>query len=98
MAAGLPVITSDAVPFARIVRETGTGVVFQSGDPRSLAAAIRALADPALRRRYGSAGLGAVRTRYHWEYDAGVLVEAVGEVTDASSRRVLTAAPAEASR
>jgi glycosyltransferase involved in cell wall biosynthesis len=80
MAAALPVITSDAVPFARIVRETGAGVVFQSRDPASLAAAVRALADPEYRRSLGAAGLAAVKSRYHWEYDAGTLLAALEQV------------------
>jgi glycosyltransferase involved in cell wall biosynthesis len=32
MAAGLPVVTSSAIPAARVVRETGCGVVYQSQD------------------------------------------------------------------
>jgi glycosyltransferase involved in cell wall biosynthesis len=77
MAAELPVITSDAIPFARIVQETGSGVVFKSRDPESLAAAIRTLFDGGLRRAYGAAGLSAVRSRYNWEYDSRALLEAL---------------------
>jgi len=77
MAVELPVITSDAAPFARIVRETGAGVVFQSQDPASLADAVRTLFDGARRRSCGAAGLAAVRARYHWEHDAQMLLEAL---------------------
>jgi glycosyltransferase involved in cell wall biosynthesis len=77
MAAELPVITSDAVPFARIVQETGAGVVFKSRDPESLAAAIRTLFDGGLRRAYGAAGLAAVQSRYNWEYDSRALLDAL---------------------
>ncbi len=80
MAAELPVITSDAAPFARIVRETGAGVVFRSRDPASLADAVRAMSDPARRRAFGAAGLAAVRQRYHWEYDARALLAALDSV------------------
>jgi glycosyltransferase involved in cell wall biosynthesis len=81
MAAELPVITSDVIPFARIVRETGAGIVFKSRDPASLASAIRTLFDGARRRAYGAAGLAAVRSRYNWEYDAHVLVGALAQAT-----------------
>lgn len=77
MAAELPIITSDAAPFARIVRETGAGIVFRSHDPASLAEAIRSLFDGRRRRFLGGAGLAAVRSRYHWEYDARALIEAL---------------------
>lgn len=74
MAAELPVITSDAAPFARIVRETGAGIAFRSHDPAALAGAIRTLMDGARRRALGAAGLAAVRSRYHWEHDARALL------------------------
>ena len=77
MAAGLPVATSDAVPTARIVRETGCGVVFPSRDPAGLADALLRLRDPALRARLGAAGRDAVVDRYHWEADAAVLLQSV---------------------
>jgi glycosyltransferase involved in cell wall biosynthesis len=75
MAAELPVITSDAAPFARITRETGAGVVFCSRDPASLAGAVQTLFDAARRRAFGVAGMAAVRARYHWEIDARALLE-----------------------
>jgi glycosyltransferase involved in cell wall biosynthesis len=80
MAAGLPVITSNAIPFARIVRETHSGLVFESHSPQSLAEAVRALSDPERRRACGVAGLTAVRQRYHWEYDARTLLATLREV------------------
>lgn len=77
MAAGLPVLTSDARPFARIVRDTGCGEVFASGDAADLARAIRRLVEPSRRRCYGVNGRRAVVERYHWERDAAVLVESI---------------------
>ncbi len=75
MAAELPVITSDAAPFARITRETGAGVVYRSRDPASLAEAVHMLFNAARRRALGVAGVAAVRARYHWEIDARALLE-----------------------
>ncbi len=83
MAAELPVVTSDAIPFARIVRETGSGVVFRSHDAGSLADAVRTMFDGERRRAYGAAGLAAVRSRYNWEYDARTLIEAIERATEA---------------
>jgi glycosyltransferase involved in cell wall biosynthesis len=73
MAAGLPVITSDAKPAARIIRETGAGVVFRSGSGEELASAVRQLEDPARREQMGRAGQAAIQSRYSWE----VAVEAM---------------------
>jgi glycosyltransferase involved in cell wall biosynthesis len=95
MAAELPVITSDAAPFARIVGETGAGVVFRSHDPESLAGAVRSLFDDERRRSCAAAGLAAVRSRYHWEYDAGALLAALRRAAPApvAATGPLTIAP-----
>lgn len=77
MAAGMPVVTSDARPCARIVQETGAGLVFQSGDPVGLAERIAELTDPVARTAFGAAGQEAVRARYNWERDGAALVARV---------------------
>jgi glycosyltransferase involved in cell wall biosynthesis len=82
MAAGLPVVTSDAAPSARIVRDTGCGEVYCSGDVESLVAAIHRLLDPGIRTRLGECGREAVRQRFHWERDAAVLVRALKRVAE----------------
>jgi glycosyltransferase involved in cell wall biosynthesis len=80
MAAGLPVLTSNTVPCTRIVRETGAGDVFRAGYAADLAAAVRRLTDPAVRRAAGEAGRRAVLDRYNWESDAAVLRDVVRRV------------------
>lgn len=77
MAAGLPVVTSSAVPCARIVRETDAGMVFASGNVTELADAVQRMMDPAVRARCGTNGQRAVRDEYHWERDARVLLRSV---------------------
>jgi glycosyltransferase involved in cell wall biosynthesis len=77
MAAGLAVVTSDAAPAARIVRETGAGLVFRHGDAADLGRAIEMLADPARRRACGRAAREAIRTTYHWELDVRRLLDAL---------------------
>jgi glycosyltransferase involved in cell wall biosynthesis len=80
MAAGLPVVSSDAAPCARIVRETGSGRIFSSGNPIELAAAIEEVAPADTAAALGSAGRKAVRARYNWEHDAGILLDAVAGI------------------
>lgn len=56
MALGAPVVGSDAGGMAEIIEDGRSGVLFSSGDPESLAEAIRRiLADPALRQRIAAA-------------------------------------------
>lgn len=80
MAAGIPVVSSDAAPCERILRETGAGEVFSSGDARALADAVARLMDPERRARYGSAGRTAVISRFNWERDATILLGVVDRV------------------
>lgn len=92
MAAGLPVVTSDISPCARIVRETGAGEVFRAGDAADLAAAVRRLAvDPDRRRGAGEAGRRAILGRYNWEQDAAVLRRVVDRVAVQHSARAPSA-------
>lgn len=80
MAAGIPVLTADARPAARVVRQSGCGVVFESGNADAMASAIESLADPEFRRRCGANGRQAIQDRYNWEIDAQRLLEAVEKV------------------
>lgn len=77
MAAGLAVVTSDAVPFARIVRDTHAGEVFVSRSPQSLADAIKRLANADRRQTCGANGQRAVLSRYNWEHDGEELLVSV---------------------
>jgi glycosyltransferase involved in cell wall biosynthesis len=70
MAAGLAVITSDAAPAARVVRETGAGAVYPHEDPEALAIVFAEMASAHVRGAYGRCGRDAIRDRYHWELDA----------------------------
>jgi glycosyltransferase involved in cell wall biosynthesis len=93
MAAGLAVLTSNTAPCARIVRETGAGDVFRASDAGDLAAAIRRLADPTVRRAAGEAGRCAVLDRYNWEHDAAVLRDVVERVMGGSGDGLPTRTP-----
>ncbi len=62
MAAGLPVVASDAGGPAEIISDGIDGVLFPPGDEEALAKALKVLAaDPALRKRLGAAARGRAR-------------------------------------
>ena len=77
MAAGIPVVSSDADPCARILRATGAGCVFPSGNAVGIADAITDAAAPGARDSLGMAGRAAIRETYNWEHDTRVLLKAV---------------------
>ncbi len=77
MAGGLAVVTSDAVPSARVVRETGAGTIFRAGDASQLARAIRQLLDISFWEQCRRQGQEAIRRQYHWEKDSRVLLDVV---------------------
>jgi glycosyltransferase involved in cell wall biosynthesis len=81
MAGGLAVLTSDAKPAARVVRENAAGVVFQDTDVADCAAGIQKLADPEFRARCGASGRRAVAERFHWELDADRMRTAIERVS-----------------
>lgn len=83
MAAGIPVVSSDAAPCARILRETGAGRIFASGDAQAMAAAIEEVSRPGVGAEMGGAGRRAIRTRYNWEYDTMTLLNAVSTMKKA---------------
>lgn len=89
MAAGLAVVTSDAAPCARIVRETAAGEVFRAGDAADLARALERLTDPEVRTAAGEAGRRAVVKRYNWEKDSTTLLDVINSLA-----RPVGAAPA----
>lgn len=84
MAAGLPVVSSDAAPCVRILGETGAGVVFRSGDARHLADVLRTFVAPEYRNTLGDAGRSAILGRYNWEYDSAALLR-VAELYECSA-------------
>jgi glycosyltransferase involved in cell wall biosynthesis len=77
MAAGLPVLTSDSTPSARVVHATGCGEVFRSGDAADAVRAILELALPEQRAAMGCRGQAAIRDEFHWERDAERLLAGV---------------------
>jgi glycosyltransferase involved in cell wall biosynthesis len=85
MAAGLATISSDAVPAARVVRATGCGLIFRSGNAAELADCIRQCLDLETWGRFRRAGQDAIRTYYNWERDTMALLRVVTDVAAAAS-------------
>jgi glycosyltransferase involved in cell wall biosynthesis len=75
MHAGLPCIVSDCKPLQRIVEQEACGLVYPSGDPQTLAAAVKTLAvDPDLANSMAAKGKAAVEARWNWEATSTPLV------------------------
>ena len=86
MAAGLAVISSDAWPAGRVIRETGSGLVFRSGNDTELAGTIRRCLDVRTWDQYRRAGQHAIRTKYNWESDSRILLDVVSRVGNRRAR------------
>jgi glycosyltransferase involved in cell wall biosynthesis len=71
-----PVIVSSAKPLTRIVKETGAGLIYPSGDAGALAeTVIRVFRDKDLAARLGNAGRTAVEERYNWKIEEEKLIK-----------------------
>jgi glycosyltransferase involved in cell wall biosynthesis len=87
MAAGMPVIVSDARPAARIVEESGAGIVYPDGDEEALAEAFRSLEDPKRRSEMGRRGRCAVEEKYNWSNEEVVLLQVMDALAPADGSR-----------
>jgi glycosyltransferase involved in cell wall biosynthesis len=75
MMLGKPVLVSDCPPLARVINDSGGGLVFRYDDPSDFAAKVRQLRDdPGLREKVSEAGREAFLDRYNWEKTSGELV------------------------
>ncbi|WP_376099310.1 glycosyltransferase [Roseomonas sp. CCTCC AB2023176] len=81
MVAGIPVIVpAFAEEVAEVVREAGCGVLVDTTDPKAIAAAVKALSDPALRQELGENGRRAALGRFSWNTEAERLVRLYREL------------------
>ncbi len=76
MAVGKPVIVSKAKPMARIIEETGAGIIADCSSPESLASAILNINNNPL-NEMSELGMAAFRDKYNWDVDAENLVNFV---------------------
>lgn len=87
-ACGVPVIVSDHGALAELVRDTGGGLLFESGNAASLASAIqRLLRDPAEATALGRLGHTAVRSRYTAERMARDMLALYRQVSGPAARQ-----------
>ena len=74
MSLGKPIVATDSGPVRRLFDECDCGLLVPSRDEEALAAVLRSLLSPTLRRRLGENGLHAVRGKYNWKLTDGPLV------------------------
>lgn len=74
MYAGIPILTSNCAPLERIVKETGTGLIFKNQDPGDLAECLFTLMkDDAFRKQVPGQGKKWIEKKYNWNQDAKIL-------------------------
>ena len=82
----LPVVASNCKPLERIVSETLSGTVYESGDHEALADVLLRLAsDEHLLRRAGENGRKAVDHKFNWETTSKALIELYSELLNDQS-------------
>lgn len=84
LAGGVPVVVSDFPEMARVVRDAGVGATCDPTSPRSIADACQRVLDGD-RDAWHEACRSAARTRYSWQRQSAVLVEAYDRVEAARS-------------
>jgi glycosyltransferase involved in cell wall biosynthesis len=80
MLAGLPVLATEVIPIARILRETDSGLVCKDLDPIDIADKMALLRDPKRRTTLGENGQTAIKSKYNWENDSKILTEAIANL------------------
>lgn len=70
MALGIPVLSTDVRPMARIIGAERCGEVYRDRDERSFASSLERLEDAEHRQELGRNGERAVRETYHWSNDS----------------------------
>ncbi|QCF26285.1 glycosyltransferase family 4 protein [Hydrocarboniclastica marina] len=80
MLAGLPVLATEVVPIARIIRESDCGVVCRDQNVDDVAANLLQLRDPDLRQKLGQNGNRSIQETYNWENDEAKLREVIDQL------------------
>ncbi|MBN2092428.1 glycosyltransferase family 4 protein [candidate division KSB1 bacterium] len=78
MAAGLPVVVSDAKPLARIVTEARCGEIFRSRSPEDFAGTIQRIAQSTV--NYGENGQKTIQDKYNWQNTSQELLKIYQEI------------------
>ncbi len=80
MLMGKPVLVSSCKPLRRVVEATGCGLVFEAGNPSSLADAVIFMKNREVREHMGGFGKAAVLERFNWDITGKTLIEAYREI------------------
>ena len=86
MAAGLPVVAPDIPRLRQILGAGEAGLLYDAANPRGLADAIAALAEPERRAALGAAARARAERDYSWMSHCERLMHAVTPITRAASR------------
>jgi phosphatidylinositol alpha-mannosyltransferase len=95
MAAGTPVVASDIDAFRRVLDGGTAGVLFPSGEPKALAAALGSLLDDPGRRAANAARAREVVAAYDWPVIATRILEVYAMAIDATEGVVLDELPSD---
>lgn len=85
MACSKPVITSDVVSMARIVQESGCGLIYKDKNIDQFVKCVLTLSDAQLRNELGENGRKAVKDKYNWNIDAMRMLEVVNSISKEES-------------
>jgi glycosyltransferase involved in cell wall biosynthesis len=80
MAAGKPVIVSNATPIARIVEKEAAGIVYKDFDENDLVNALIKMKDFNYCKRLGWSGRRAIESTYNWESESNHLIDSIGKI------------------
>ncbi|MDA3844576.1 MAG: glycosyltransferase family 4 protein [Candidatus Kapabacteria bacterium] len=78
MAAGKPIIVSQADPMVRLIEETGAGIIADCNDPEKIAEAIINIRN-ADTETMSANGIKSFREKYNWDYDAAKVNEFINK-------------------
>lgn len=80
MAAGLPVLSTNVVPIARILDSVGCGLTTQGSSVDEIATNLIKLKNPQLRNELGAKGQAAIKERYNWDIDSSSMLASIDSI------------------
>ena len=80
MLAGLPVLATEVIPIARIIKEQQCGLVCKDQDVEDIASKMVQLRDPQVRQHFGENGALAIESKYNWGVDENKLITVLSKI------------------
>lgn len=84
MAAGLPVLSTNVIPIARILDSVGCGMTTKDSNIEEITANLIKLKDPVFRNELGAKGQAAIKERYNWEIDSSSMLASIDSIFSAN--------------